>query len=99
MPDKPIRRANYLPSDAGIDCVNDGRAIDADFLRDHEPLSRLHNLALHSPGVAEGLEVAGAIGQDGLSVMPGAAIDASGRWVVLPTKGTAGVAHEDEPTE
>lgn len=92
MSDQPIRRSNYDPPDSGFNCVNDGRALDADFRSYHAPLAELHNRALHGSGIADGLEVGGAIGGFVLSLRPGAAIDAQGRTIVLPAQGTAGLA-------
>lgn len=87
MGSSPIRRSNYLPPDVGFDCVNDGRAIDADFTNYHAPLSALHNQAVHGLGVAAGLALGGTLGQAGLTLSAGVALDAQGRTIVLPQAG------------
>lgn len=54
-----------------------------------EPLHRMHGAALHSQGVAAGLSVDATIGQAGVRVGPGVALDARGRLVPLAIGGHA----------
>lgn len=49
----------------------------------HIDRRRRHARLLHTPGIAEGLEVEGALGQDSVTITPGTAIDAEGREIVL----------------
>jgi hypothetical protein len=44
---------------------------------------RRHNRLLHGPGVAEGLQVSGNVGDPFVTVSPGTAYDASGQEIVL----------------
>nr|BFD94106.1 hypothetical protein KitaXyl93_54660 [Kitasatospora sp. Xyl93] len=53
------------------------------------PLHRMHGSELHSWGVASGLKVTATIGQAGLQVLPGVALDARGRLIPLVVGGHA----------
>nr|WP_062337178.1 hypothetical protein [Herbidospora sakaeratensis] len=53
------------------------------------PLHRMAGAALHRPGVAEGLGVSATVGQAGLRVLPGVALDVRGRLIPLATGGHA----------
>jgi len=54
-----------------------------------DPLHRLHGSALHGQGVAAGLSVEATIGQAGVRVGPGVALDVSGRLIPLAVGGQA----------
>ena len=49
----------------------------------HLDMRRRHNASLHTPGVANGLTVAGSSGATSVTVAPGVALDAQGREIVL----------------
>jgi len=49
----------------------------------HLDMRRRHNRDLHTPGVADGLTVAGSSGATSVTVAPGVALDAQGREIVL----------------
>nr|WP_062337176.1 hypothetical protein [Herbidospora sakaeratensis] len=55
------------------------------------PLHRMHGADLHGWGVADGLAVRAAIGQAGLRVDPGTALDVKGRLIPLVAGGHAKV--------
>jgi len=57
----------------------------------HIRMRRLHNRALHTWGVVEGLEVTQAAGTNSIVVAPGIAIDKMGQEIVLPIPGSASV--------
>lgn len=46
----------------------------------------IHNRALHTTGIAEGLEVNARVGDNRLVVQPGVALDQQGREIVLPAE-------------
>ncbi|TKK89559.1 hypothetical protein FDA94_09215 [Herbidospora galbida] len=52
-----------------------------------EPLHRLHHAAFHGHGVGAGLQVAATPGQPGLRVMPGVALDETGRLIPVTAGG------------
>ncbi|WP_214102583.1 hypothetical protein [Acrocarpospora catenulata] len=60
-----------------------------------EPLHRLHGATLHGWGVASGLQVAATLGQPGLRVLPGAALDGKGRLISLAAGGHAKLPDEE----
>jgi hypothetical protein len=49
----------------------------------HLDMRRRHNRDLHTPGVADGLTVAGSSGATSVTVAPGVALDGQGREIVL----------------
>ncbi|MFI0218839.1 hypothetical protein [Streptomyces lydicus] len=55
------------------------------------PLHRMHGAALHSWGVAAGLSIDATIGQAGVRVGSGVALDARGRLIPLAVSGHAGL--------
>ncbi len=59
------------------------------------PLEQVHAGVLHGSGVAAGLAVRAAPGTSAVRVLPGVAVDAAGRHVVLAAGGTAEVG--DDP--
>lgn len=52
----------------------------------HRELLQLHNASLHTPGIAQGLDVTFATGATKVSVSPGVAIDGTGMQLVLATE-------------
>ncbi|HEY9596607.1 MAG TPA: hypothetical protein V6D33_02945 [Cyanophyceae cyanobacterium] len=52
----------------------------------HIDRQRRHNRLLHTPGIAEGLEVTAECGAQHVEVSPGTAIDSKGRQIVLTKK-------------
>ncbi|HEX8852993.1 MAG TPA: hypothetical protein VF754_05875 [Pyrinomonadaceae bacterium] len=73
-----IKRLNYYNS----------QFLKEDDFRDeqlyHRQMRHVHNRALHTWGIVEGLEVAAVKGASQVTVTPGIAIDRLGREVVLP---------------
>ena len=49
----------------------------------HIDRQRRHNRLLHTPGIAEGLDVEADVGARGAKVKPGTAVDAKGQFIVL----------------
>jgi hypothetical protein len=96
---EPLTRTAYR--DPATDLERDGSAARRETLLDHEqyqrPLERVHNTALHSPGVATGLEVLATEDTEGLRVLPGVALTARGDHVVLAAGGRAIVAGSPVP--
>jgi hypothetical protein len=82
--------------DPATDAERDGSTARRESLLDHEqyerPLERAHGAALHTPGVATGLEVRATAGSEGVQVLPGVALTARGDHVVLAENGRATVA-------
>jgi len=76
--------ADVLPA-AGFE----NQALDAE--QYHRPLERLHGAGLHEAGVAYGMQISATIGQPGVLVMPGLALDAQGRHIYLGPGGSAEV--------
>jgi hypothetical protein len=66
---------------------------------DHEqyaqPLERVHGGGLHDWGVADGLQASATIGQPGVKVTPGVALDGQGRHVSLAPGGQARISQTD----
>jgi hypothetical protein len=54
-----------------------------DFRDYHLSLARMHHAHLHGGGIARGLEVRGALGDDTVVVQPGVAVDALGHLIIL----------------
>ncbi len=52
-------------------------------------LERLHGMGLHAPGVASGMQIATKTGSPGVQIMPGTALDASGKHIFLAQGGQA----------
>jgi hypothetical protein len=74
--------ANVLPI-AGLG----NAALDAE--QYYRPLEQLHGTGMHGAGVAFGLQVSVAAGQPNVIVMPGLALDPSGRHIYLGAGGSA----------
>jgi hypothetical protein len=78
--DSEIKRLNYY---------NSQFLVDADFNDEqlyHNQMRRLHNRALHTWGILQGLEVGRVQDKAQVTVAPGAAIDRLGREIVLPAQ-------------
>jgi hypothetical protein len=63
----------------------------------HIDRQRRHNRLLHTPGIAEGLDVKADKGAREAKVMPGTAVDAKGRAIVLAQERTVGF--EAQPSD
>ncbi len=63
------------------------------------PADRVRTASLYSWGVADGLVVTGTSGQAGVTVKPGAALDAAGHLIVLAADGFAVVDPEVDPDQ
>jgi hypothetical protein len=57
----------------------------------HRPLERLHGMGMHAAGVAFGLQLSCVLGQPGVTIAPGLALDTAGRHIYLATGGQAEV--------
>jgi hypothetical protein len=53
----------------------------------HRPLGRMHNANLHDWGIAQGLEVSGAIGGTVVAIAPGVALNGQGELISLSLDG------------
>jgi hypothetical protein len=77
LPDKPVKRMHYF----------DHQFLRAaDFTAEqeyHQVLRRLHNSALHTAGIADGLRLDATVGRSTLTVTRGVAYDGDGREIVL----------------
>jgi hypothetical protein len=60
----------------------------------HRPLERLHGTGLHAAGVAYGLQIIAKIGSPNVQILPGLALDESGRHIYLAATGTAEIDPE-----
>ncbi len=99
-----IKRLNYFTNQF---------LVEADFKDEqayHLGMRRLHNKLLHTPGVAEGLLVTGAVNTNKVTVDLGTALDAQGREIVLaepqsitlpvgPTKAEVYIAYDQKPSD
>jgi hypothetical protein len=57
----------------------------------HVDRQRRHNQYLHTPGIANGLDVTATTGSSQVTVAPGTAVDDQGRQIILPGPGAATV--------
>lgn len=55
----------------------------------NQPTERIHGGDLHERGIASGLQVTATLGQPGVRVLPGVALDAQGRHISLAPGGQA----------
>jgi hypothetical protein len=60
----------------------------------HRPLERLHSTGMHAPGVAYGLQIIAKIGSPNVQILPGLALDESGKHIYLAATGTAEIDPE-----
>jgi hypothetical protein len=102
MSDGVVKRVEYWnPNVAGT--VRTGATGHGESLTDMEtyllPMDRAREVALHLSGVAEGLAVRATVGQAGVTISPGTALDADGRLIVLPAGGTAIVDPNVDPDQ
>jgi hypothetical protein len=66
-----------------------------DFQDYHDPLGRQHHATIHDRGIAAGLEVSGAPGDNHVSINPGTCVDGQGQLIVLSTAGQGDIG--DDP--
>ena len=88
LPEKSVTRLNYFTGQL---------LVEGDFKDEqayHRDMRHLHNRALHSPGVLEGMEVSQE-GDQRVKISPGIALDKNGRELVLIESGF----HELQITE
>ncbi len=97
----PIIRSQYWNPSTGT--VRGGSTAHGESLVDVEsgllPLARATASSLHTWGVADGLAVSAVTGADGVTVAPGAGLDALGRLVVLATGGVAVIDPAADPSQ
>ncbi|HTV91913.1 MAG TPA: hypothetical protein VMG98_04265 [Verrucomicrobiae bacterium] len=55
------------------------------------PLERVHGMGLHAPGVALGMDLLCTIGSTNVQVLPGIALDPSGKHIFLASGGSAAI--------
>lgn len=100
MSDAVVKRTEYLSVSTGT--VRSGPTGHGESLTDMEryllPLDRFRGASLYSWGVADGLTVRATLGQPGVTVSPGTALDAAGQLIALPAGGTAIVDPAADPT-
>ena len=72
--------------DAGYVVVGDTACDIEQYFR---PLERIHGSGLHLPGIASGLEISCTLNSPGVQVMPGIALDPSGKHIYLGANGKA----------
>jgi hypothetical protein len=80
--------ANAIPNTAGFPNFGDA-AVDTE--QYHRALAQLHGSGLHAAGVAFGLQLQCPLNQASVMVLPGLAIDTSGRHIFLAVGGMAEV--------
>ncbi|MFE1443628.1 hypothetical protein [Streptomyces sp. NPDC058739] len=94
-----VKRTEYFNFDTGS--ARSGGTVRAETLMDTEDYYRRFEEArgssLHTWGVCDGLEVSAEVGQPGLTVRPGTALDAAGRTTVLAADGFAVVDPGADP--
>ncbi|MGW7510135.1 hypothetical protein ACWGJ0_20780 [Streptomyces massasporeus] len=94
-----VKRTEYFNFDTGS--ARSGGTVRAETLVDTEDYYRRFEEArgssLHTWGVCGGLEVSAKVGQPGLTVRPGTALDAAGRTTVLAADGFAVVDPGADP--
>ncbi len=101
MTDGAVMRTEYWNISTGT--VRTGPTGHGESLTDMEnyllPMDRARGSGLYSWGVADGLAVQGTAGAPGVTVMPGTALDASGRLIMLPAGGTVIVDPTVDPAQ
>ncbi|HMH89730.1 MAG TPA: hypothetical protein VK586_01465 [Streptosporangiaceae bacterium] len=101
MTDGAVMRTEYWNISTGT--VRTGPTGHGESLTDMEsyllPMDRARDSGLYSWGVADGLAVQGTAGAPGVTVMPGTALDAAGRLIVLPAGGTVIVDPTVDPAQ
>jgi len=60
----------------------------------HRPLERLHGTGLHAAGVAYGMQIVCTKGAPNVQILPGLALDESGKHIYLAATGTAEIDPE-----
>jgi hypothetical protein len=100
MSDAVVKRTEYLSVSTGT--VRSGATGHGESLTDMEsyllPLDRFRGAGLYFWGVADGLAVRATLGQAGITVSPGTALDAAGQLIALPSGGTVIVDPSADPT-
>ena len=60
----------------------------------HRPLERLHGTGMHAAGIAYGLQLVATIGSPNVHILPGLALEESGKHIYLASTGTAEIDPE-----
>jgi hypothetical protein len=93
MTSEKLQRSTYRDPTAPGDPVRSGNPTRAENALDmdqyYRPLERLHGSNLHGWGVASGLSVMATLNSPGVTVLPGVALDSSGRHISLAVDGHA----------
>ncbi|WP_239395564.1 hypothetical protein [Frankia sp. CiP3] len=101
MGSSPMTRTQYFNVATGT--VRTGSTTHGESLTDVEngllPLARWTESSLHSWGVADGLTVTATMGQQGVTVSPGVALDSLGRVVALAPGGVAVIDPAADPSQ
>jgi hypothetical protein len=101
MTDGAVMRTEYWNISTGT--VRTGSTGHGESLTDMEsyllPMDRARDSGLYSWGVADGLAVRGTAGAPGVTVLPGTALDAAGRLIVLVAGGTVIVDPTVDPAQ
>lgn len=92
MPYDIIKKNVYY--DAPNEYPHTSRNHFEDFQDYHDPLGRQHHTAIHDRGIAAGLEVSGAPGDDHVAINPGVCVDGAGRLIVLSTTGQGDIGND-----
>ena len=87
-PDNPS--ADPSQADPISEVVLSGNAV-TDEEQYFRPLERLHGMGLHAPGVGYGMQLICTIGDSGVQITPGIALDPSGKHIFLASGGAAAV--------
>lgn len=93
MPSQPILRTTYIDPTNGL--VRLGSTTHGESLIDQsrhlQGIEMAHGSGLHDWGIGEGLAISATLNQAGVRVLPGVALDASGRHICLVQSGKAEV--------
>lgn len=101
MASEPIVRTTYTdPTNNGL--VRQGATAHGesmlDLMKYAQPLERAHGSGLHGWGIGEGLAISATLNQPGVRVLPGIAVDATGRLIVLALQGKAEIGPDADNT-
>jgi hypothetical protein len=93
MTSEKLQRSTYRDPTAPGDPVRSGNPTRAENALDmdqyYRPLERIHSSGLHGWGVASGLRVTATLNSPGVTMLPGVALDSSGRHISLAADGSA----------